>query len=216
MRIGVAIVAAALLLAAAPAARAKEMRVAVMEFGAAGNTTGDLATLGKGLQSMVTTDLSQVQAFKLVERARLHDIQRELKLARSSQIDQSTAVKIGKLAGATHLLGGTVTVVGNDMRIDCRLFAVQDGAVLFADQIRGREGLVLRAGEAAGQQFVSSVGVKLAPRERADVARIHTADFDAFRDFSKGVDLFDAKKYDEAVAALRSASSRIRSSSWRR
>src|SRR5690242_18670382 len=101
VRVGAAMAAAAVVVAIAGTgmARAAEMRVAVMEFGDAG-ASGDLGSLGKGLQSMITTDLSQVPSFKLVERARLHDLQQELKLARSTLIDKSTAVKLGKLAGA--------------------------------------------------------------------------------------------------------------------
>src|SRR5258707_13936053 len=84
-------------------AAAAETRVAVLEFTNA-SADHDNDPLGKGLQSMLTTDLSQVPALRLVERQRLRDIQSELKLAQGGQIDKATAARIGKLAGATHLL----------------------------------------------------------------------------------------------------------------
>src|SRR5579862_4952663 len=128
------LVAFAVMLIAAPAAA--ETRVAVLEFTNASPQHDD-DSLGVGLQSMMTTDLTAVPEIQLVERQRLHDIQSELKLGKSGQIDKATAAKIGKLAGATHLLGGSFVIVGNKMRIDSRLFAVQSGDVVFADAIEG-------------------------------------------------------------------------------
>src|SRR5262245_22578075 len=101
-------------------ARAADMRVAVMEFTSA-TKDPDLAALGKGLQSMVTTDLANVQAIKVVERERLKDVQGELTLSQGQGFDKATAARIGKLVGATHLFVGSYTVVGDKMRLDGRL-----------------------------------------------------------------------------------------------
>src|SRR5262245_48302373 len=95
----------------AGAARAATMRVAVMEFTNASKDP-DLEPLGKGLQSMVTTDLANVQALQVVERERLKDVQGELKLSHGQGFDKGTAARIGKLVGATHLFVGSYTVVG--------------------------------------------------------------------------------------------------------
>src|SRR2546423_1349370 len=71
---------AALVVAAPGAARAAaggEVRVAVVEFGSA-TTDADLQPLGKGLQSMVATDLAQAPGLRVVERERLKDVLSEL------------------------------------------------------------------------------------------------------------------------------------------
>src|SRR5262245_500005 len=95
---------AAILLCASATARAEKppIRLAVMDFSAA-STAAEFEPLGVGLQSMITTDLGEVPAFVIVERARLKDIQSELSLQQSSAVDKTTAVKIGALAGASHL-----------------------------------------------------------------------------------------------------------------
>src|SRR3954471_22755822 len=67
-------------------------RIAVVEFTNA-STDKDLEALGKGLQSMVATDLAQVPGLRLVERERLKEVEAELKLGRSGQIDKSTAAR---------------------------------------------------------------------------------------------------------------------------
>jgi TolB-like protein len=185
-------------------ARADEMRVAVMEFTSAAKDP-ELEALGKGLQSMVTTDLAQVQSLKVVERQRLRDVEAELKLGRSAAVDPKTAAKIGKLAGASHLFGGSFTVVGDKMRIDGRLVAVQSGEVLLAEQIAGEKALFFELEQQLVKRVIDTIGVKLQPKEKAALARPHTADFQAFKKFSDGIQAFDDGKVELALKALNEA-----------
>ncbi len=191
---------------AGPAAAA-DVRVAVLEFTNA-SADAELAPLGKGLQSMLTTDLAGIEAVDLVERARLTEIRTEIDLGQSAYVDPETAVRMGKLAGATHLLTGSFTVVGAQMRLDARLFGVQDGAVLLGEEITGETEAFFELEKELVRKLVSALGLQLAARERAAVARIHTADFEAFSSFSRGIDLFDREAYDDAVEQLRDATSR--------
>jgi TolB-like protein len=190
-----------------PDGRDGQLRLAVMEFA---NTSPDrqLDSLGKGLQSMVTTDLAQVASLALVERARLRDIQGELKLGQSALVDPKTAAKFGKLAGASHLIAGSFTVVGDKMRIDGRIFAVADGKVVLAEKIEGDRDAFFELEKTLVKKIVDTVGVKLQAKERGAIAKVHTTDFESFRDFSNGVALFDEQKYSEAIEALRAAQDR--------
>jgi TolB-like protein len=77
-----------------PSARAAQLRVAVLEFDNASKER-ELDALGKGLQSMFTTDLATLQTLQVVERARLRDVQAELKLARGKGFDKTSAAKLG-------------------------------------------------------------------------------------------------------------------------
>lgn len=186
------------------APRKERMRVAVMDFtNAAGD---DLAHLGKGLQSMLTTDLAEVEDFELVERARLSDIRAELDLSQSKLIDKKTAVRIGKLSGASHLIVGTYTVVGDRMRIDTRMFAAESGTIMLTAKVDGRKDDFFELEKDLVKQLVGATGATLSSRERARLGKIHTADFQAFEKFSQGIDLFDAQRYDDAIQAMRQAS----------
>ena len=183
------------------------LRVAVMPFG---NTspTRELDALGSGLQSMIATDLAQAQAFTLVERQRLADIAGELKLGRGGMVDKATAVKVGKLAGATHLLAGTFAVLGDKMRIDGRMFAVADGTVLLGESIAGDKDAFFELEKQLVQKIVATAGVAVAAKERAAIGKVHTTDFEAFHQYSQGLALFDEKKYQQAVEALRAAATK--------
>ncbi|MCB9734258.1 MAG: hypothetical protein H6745_16805 [Deltaproteobacteria bacterium] len=202
---------AAVVAAPAPAAAAAPARagykIAVMDF-LPGTADDELAPLGKGLQSMLTTDLAAVDGFELVERSRLEDVVGELKLGKSGLVDAKTAAKLGKLVAASHLVVGTFTVVGKTMRLDARLVAVKNGKVELAAQSEGDKDAFFELEKALVNKLVGALGVDLAPKERAKLGKIHTADFEAFRAFSTGIDLFDQKQYDAAVEALRKATVR--------
>jgi len=191
----------------APPARAAsraKLRVAVLDFTDAAPEAG-LAALGKGLQSMLTTDLGAVGVFEMIERARVAAIRAELKLGRSGLVDRRTAARVGKLLGATHLVAGSFTVMGGHMRLDARLFAVRTGKVLTSAAVEGERDAFFELEKDLARKLVAAAGVKPAPKERAQMARIHTADFQAFRAYSDGLAAFDAKRMDEALARLQEA-----------
>ena len=181
-----------------------QLRVAVVDFDSA-TTEADLKALGKGLQSMVATDLAGVPGLRLVERQRLNDVIAELKLARGGQMDRATVARVGKLTGATHLLGGTYTVVAGRMRIDARMFSIESGEVIVAEQIEGERDAFFELEKTLARKVVDALGIKLAPRDRAALATPHTADFEAFRLYSKGIAAFDERRYDDALTALGAA-----------
>lgn len=179
-------------------------RVAVMDFTSPG-APADLAALGSGLQSMMTTDLAQVSSLVVVERARLQEIQRELRLSHSKAVDPSTAAKLGKLAGATHLVVGTFAVVGKQMRLDGRLVEVANGKVVVAASAEGEKDAFFELEKTLVGRFLSAMELKVTAKERGEVAKIHTTDFEAFRQYAIGVKLSDDRKYDEAIAAMKTA-----------
>ena len=194
----------AILALASAAGGAGKPRLAVLEFRPAG-TARELESLGAGLQSMLTTDLSQVEGVTLVERARLHDVQGELKLGKTSAVDPATAARAGKLAGASHIVVGTFTVVGKKLRLDTRLVEVASGKVALATSVDGEQDAFFELEKTLVNRLLAGIGVTLSAKERGAVARIHTTDFEAFRRFSAGVQAFDEARYEEALAQLRAA-----------
>jgi TolB-like protein/tetratricopeptide (TPR) repeat protein len=199
------VAAMVVLLGAMPAQAAPgKMRVAVLDFE---NTGGDrgMDALGKGLQSMFMTDLGQVGALQIVERARLSEVQRELKLGRSRGFDPKTAARVGKLAGASHLVTGTFTIAGKRMRMDCRLFAVEDGTVLLAEKSEGEADGFFEVQKGLVKKVLDTVAVRIEPKERAALMRVQTADLGALTAFSNGLALADDKRYEEALEAIKEA-----------
>jgi TolB-like protein len=200
-----ALLALALASGLSPAgAQAAALRVAVLDFENA-SADRNLDPWGKGLQSMFITDLSEVSALQLVERARLVDVQRELKLGRSRAIDPSTAARLGKLLGASHLVAGTFTVAGKKLRMDLRLFSVESGAVLLSEKSEGETEAFFEVQKALVKRVVEAVSIRVEPKERAALMRAQTADLAAFNAFSSGLSLFDDRRYEEALEAIKEA-----------
>ena len=182
-----------------------EIRLAVVDFQPSG-VVGEYETLGAGLQSMLTTDLSAVSTLTVVERAQLSALQRELKLSRSALADPKTALRIGKLAGASHLLTGSFTLVGNKMRLDARVIDVATAKVAFAAKIEGEKDAFFELEKDLAAKVIESVGVHPSAKERSVLGRVHTADLGAFQKFSQGLVLFDEQHYERAFEALKEAS----------
>lgn len=190
---------------ATPDAQAKPMTVAVMTFDN-GSADKSLDPLGKGLAAMVTTDLAAIGRFTLVERQRLADIKAELKLGKTRMMNKKTTAKVGKLVGASHLVTGAFTVAGNKMRLDCRMVEVATSKVVMTGEVSGEKDAFFELEKGLVKKLVSASGVKLKPKERHVLGKVHTADFKAFEQFSQGLGHFDAKRYDQAVVAMQAAS----------
>lgn len=186
-------------------------RLAVAEFENAG-ADASLAALGKGLQSMLTTDLTGVSGVQVIERQQLGRVMAELDLGKagrnSGRMDKSTLAKLGKLVGATRLLGGSFMVVGGKMRLDGRLYAVETGEVLIAASIEGDKDAFFDLEKQLAHKVVGALGVVLAPKERTVLSRVQTVDFEAFAAYSRGLAAFDDKRYDDAVKAMGDATRR--------
>jgi len=201
------LLAALLLPYATPANSTTSLRVAVLDFASA-SSDPTLAPLGKGLQSMLITDLSHVGGLTLIERERLTEVVAELDLQQSQYVDPGTATELGKLLGVTHLLTGGYVVDGARMNIDARLVALS-GEVLLATSVTGERDAFFELEKELARALASALaqasGGELEPKVRAKLARIHTADYAAFRAFSEGLSAFDSKDYDGAIEKLRAA-----------
>ena len=105
------------------------------------NNTGDssLDPLRKGLADMLITDLSQVPDFAVVERSRLEDVLKELKLSESRFVDPKTAQKLGKGLAAQYIMTGGYVLNGTAFRIDARVIHVQRGSLWPAKKLTAPE-----------------------------------------------------------------------------
>ncbi len=187
----------------APVPKAQAPRVAVLPFD--GGKGAEAEEVGAALQAMVITDLAAVPDLRLLERARIKDLLAEQELGLSGALDPATAAQTCKVLGATHLLVGRCTVVGAKMRLDARLLRAQAGDVVVAASIEGEKEAFFELEKDLVNRLITAMGVKLLPKARAEVAKVHTADYEAFRTFGKGLRLHDAKQVEGALAALREA-----------
>ena len=187
-----------------PAAAAPKLRIAVLDFEGSG-TNDALRGLGAGLQSMLTTDLAKISSLTVVERRRLAELRKEIKFTRSKGADKKTALRVGKLAGATHVVMGTYTSLRGRLRLDTRLVQVKTGKVVTTASAEGDIDAFFELAKKLARNLIAGLEVKPEAKERAALARVQTADLAALNNFGQGLVHFEAKDYDKAIVALEKA-----------
>ena len=120
--------------------------VAIARF--AGIGISDPAAVEDVLEDL-STALVKTGVFQLVERSRLDDVLRELRIQNSGLVDSSTAKKLGRLVGAKAVLVGSISDRKDCYVINARLINTETGIVGIAESIvidKAPEPVILRAG----------------------------------------------------------------------
>ncbi len=156
--------------------------------------TEKYAPLSKGLSAMLITDLKNSNTtLQIIEREKIQAILKEIALSQSGSVDQSTAVKAGKLLGAQSIVFGSFMVLGNNVRIDARIIKVETGELLMAESMSGdNSGFLNLAVELAGK-IAKSMKVAFNP-----VSLKSKGNPDAAIYFSQGLEAIDRGDKEEA------------------
>ncbi|PTL78018.1 CsgG/HfaB family protein [Vitiosangium sp. GDMCC 1.1324] len=174
--------------------------VAVLYFD---NNTGkpSFDVLRKGFADMMVTDLAAVRQIQVVEREKLQKLLDELKLQKNEYFNPKTAQRIGQGIGAQFAVAGSLQAIDPALRIDIRLVEIATGKVLLAEKVTGKKNQLFDLQQQLVGRFVKALLPKLdqfpKPRSRAP-------DVDTLLSYSKGIDLVDQGKLQEASVQLAS------------
>jgi TolB-like protein len=176
--------------------------VAVMDFtgfmlGEAGNSVN----LGKAFSTMLVTEFSGRPGMRVVERQQLNDLLTEQKLALSGRVDESTAVEVGKLLGAQYVFLGSVTSMGEQLRVDIHVTDVETSKILLAMKRSDKTTNLLDVVVKVADDFSSKLDLT-PPSERAQVEPIPVK---ATIEFSRAVDFEDKGDTAQAVEHYKKA-----------
>jgi len=160
------------------------------------------AWLAAGIPQMLTTDLATSSSLKVISTQKVNDLLSMAGRKEIANLDGATATELARWAGAQVVVGGSVYKVGGSYRIDAQAF---DAAT----------GQVIAAGKAEGTNLFEMVNKVTADLRRgllttAEAAKggsvqVATTSEDAYRQYSKGMDLYRELRYDEAADAFRKA-----------
>lgn len=89
----------------------ERVRLGIMNFTSKAYGVPD--AMAAGISDFFARMLFKADGIMLVERERLDDIARELRLGMSGLVDPKTAAEVGKLAGADYMLLGAITNLGH-------------------------------------------------------------------------------------------------------
>ncbi|MDI6791958.1 MAG: FlgO family outer membrane protein [bacterium] len=93
------------------------------------NSESKVDELGDYLSDELISKLHQTGKFKLVERKFLDEVLKEQNLGISTIIDPETAVRLGKILGVEAIITGTITDLGEFLRVNARLISAETGAI---------------------------------------------------------------------------------------
>jgi TolB-like protein len=178
--------------------------IAVMDFTNNSITRReDYEGLSKGLPSIMINRLTGGTDLQVIERERIEWLLKELKLQRQKdKVDQSTAVRTGKLLGANAVVFGSFIATEGQMSITARVVKVETGEVMFGDQVRGKPDKFFELIGELSQKVTKSINVEM---EETKLGSDETKSLDAMMAYSDGLNLLEAGKYRKAQQKFKKA-----------
>jgi len=139
--------------------------VAILSFnnGSFGKDAKDYDGLSKGIPDFLITDMSSNPDIRVIERDQVQKLVDEQKLAAGGQVDKETAVRVGKLLGAQHMIFGVyMTDPKGNFRIDARAVNVETGEIEHVERVDDKaDNIMTSVGTLAGKL---NTGMKLPAR----------------------------------------------------
>jgi len=163
----------------------------------------DYEGLRKGLPSIMINNLTGGTDLQVIERERIEWLLNELKLQKQSgKVDQSTAVRTGKLLGANAVVFGSFIATEDEMNISARVVKVETGEVMFGDQVQGNPDAFFDLIQELSQKVTKSINVEM---EETTLGAEQTKSLDAMMAYSDGLNLLEAGKYRKAQRKFQQA-----------
>lgn len=106
----------------------EENSIAVLPFKNYGEQ-GDYNVLEKGLADQTITYLGYIKNLKVLERIKIDELYKEIKLSQSEIIDKSTAIRAGKLLKAEKLLTGNFKIENDNLNLKMFFVNVKNGKI---------------------------------------------------------------------------------------
>jgi curli biogenesis system outer membrane secretion channel CsgG len=112
--------------------------VAVLPFvngGSYGQDPENYQALEVGIQQMLTTELAQNPALRVVDRSNIKSLMTEQDLGASGRVDAATAARLGKLVGARYMIMGGFTDLYGNMRLDISVVSTETSEIVRAEKV---------------------------------------------------------------------------------
>jgi len=164
-----------------------------------GATTNATDSLSRALSEMLVEELIGYPGTQVLERSRLREILDEQKLGSSVLADDDARLRLGRIAGAQHMVFGSLMRIGEVTRVDVRLVSVASSQVVAAHEMGGSAQDLRATIQGVAQALAGNLlGGAVAARDTHanPVSAATLAGFDA------ALALMDRKDYSAALEAL--------------
>lgn len=124
--------------------------------------------LRAGVADILISELQVNPAITVVERDALHRILAEQNLVTEQRVDPETAVRVGRLLGAQHMVvGGFLIDRGGTMRLDARAVNVETSRVEHVETVTGQADALLELIGQLAQKLNTGLKLPARPRQAA-------------------------------------------------
>ena len=155
---------------------------------------------------MLITDLAKIETLQVVERARIQALLDEMALGASGLVDPHTAPRVGRLMGATYLVGGRLVPADQSgIRIDSDLVRVMRRDNLGRPTSAGPFEELLRMEKEILFEIVRLLQLELSPAQLEMLRKPLTNNMKALMAFFQGIQNSDQQKYAQAAEAYQEA-----------
>ncbi len=158
-----------------------------------------LAHVSRALSELLIEQLLGAVGLRVLERGQLRAILDEQKIGASELVDEDARLRLGRLAGAQHMVFGNLLQIGTLARIDVRLVSVASTQVLAAQEISGSVQDLGAGLPDLAAALAASLGSTLAARTGG---QSHVASSATLARFDAALALMDQKDYGAALQAL--------------
>jgi TolB-like protein len=111
----------------------KKSKIAVIEFS---DLEGNVTQFGRYLAEELITRLFRTGRFEVIERQMLNKVMEEHSLTLSGMIDENSAKELGRILGVDAIASGSVTDLGNDVKVNARLISTETGKVFSVASVK--------------------------------------------------------------------------------
>jgi TolB-like protein len=192
----------------------QQQTVQVAVFPLTGLVIGNAAQqreLAEAFRSMIISELASA-AIRTIERQSIDRMLESQNISLAGAISDEQAIRVGQLLGAQYAVAGSISMAGNDARLDLRMIDIETGEHVhtFKDQAAARRVLTLAdrvAAEFAGRAQLKPRPVPLRIPAAASLAYSQGLDYErrgrrqeAARMYRRALELFP--QHPHARAAL--------------
>lgn len=158
--------------------------------------------IGKGISSLVASELRGTSGIRILERENLNQIIKEQKLSLSGLLDDSKQVEIGKLLSADYIIYGSIVDMVANLLFSVRMADVTTGEIVWEESLSEK----LENYDYIGAYFAKSIidELNLAAKSKTvdKVEKKTVKDEKAIVVLSEGIDAYDKGNEEKAKTAL--------------
>ncbi|MCU0624129.1 MAG: hypothetical protein MUF53_09730, partial [Gemmatimonadaceae bacterium] len=166
-----------------------------------------LQPLERGLADLLITDLAQAPRLTVVERDRMQALVDEIRLSQGNRVDESTAVRAGRMLRAGRIVqGGLTQVSAQALQMNAAVVDVSNAAAVGSASTDDQLEQLFEAEKRLAYQVLQTLGIELTPEQRAAIEVRPTRSFAAFLAYSRGLAAEDGGDFSAAALLYREAS----------